>query len=287
MCSSDLSRVLLLLALVASALWFVVRPLRRRVTDEQVALYLEEHEPALQARVLSAVEASQAGCSWESSALVRRLIEEAIEHCVRHDAVRRVEEAPLRRYALTLAGVAIVAALFVGLVIYRELDLKHLRAAIMEGGSQTAVVMLLVATSALLGTYLTEVQAPQALAKAVGDFTSNKWVVLALLITRSIVSRIQEAAALAHAVAEGDLTVRVQQRSGRDETVTLLDALSRMQQQLLSVVSNVRHNAESVATAIAVTNIEARSRGDFTVCSASIDRRTGSPCTSWIPSRCR
>jgi C4-dicarboxylate transporter, DctM subunit len=41
--------------------------------------------------------------------------------------------------------------------------------------------MLLVATSALLGTYLTEVQAPQALAKTVSDFTSNKWVVLALL----------------------------------------------------------------------------------------------------------
>ncbi len=79
------------------------------------------------------------------------------------------------------AALAVVAALFVGLVIYRELDMKHLRAAIMEGGVQTAVVMLLVATSALLGTYLTEVQAPQALAKAVSDFTSNKWVVLALL----------------------------------------------------------------------------------------------------------
>ncbi len=79
------------------------------------------------------------------------------------------------------AALAVVAALFVGLVIYRELDLKHLRQAILEGGVQTAIVMLLVATSALLGTYLTEVQAPQALAKAVSDFTSNKWVVLALL----------------------------------------------------------------------------------------------------------
>ena len=79
------------------------------------------------------------------------------------------------------AALAVLAALFIGLVVYRELDLKHLRAAIMEGGVQTAVVMLLVATSALLGTYLTEVQAPQALAKAVSDFTSNKWVVLALL----------------------------------------------------------------------------------------------------------
>jgi C4-dicarboxylate transporter DctM subunit len=79
------------------------------------------------------------------------------------------------------AALAVIAALFVGLVIYRELDLKHLRAAVMEGGAQTAVVMLLVATSALLGTYLTEVQAPQALAQAVSDYTSNKWVVLALL----------------------------------------------------------------------------------------------------------
>ncbi len=59
--------------------------------------------------------------------------------------------------------------------------MRELRKAIVEGGVQTAVVMLLVATSALLGTYLTEVQAPQQLAKAAAELTSNKWVVLALL----------------------------------------------------------------------------------------------------------
>src|SRR5437870_1341507 len=79
------------------------------------------------------------------------------------------------------AALAVVAALFVGLFIYRELDLKHLRQALVEGGIQTAVVMLLVATSALLGTYLTEVQAPQQLAQAVSNLTQNKWLVLALL----------------------------------------------------------------------------------------------------------
>jgi tripartite ATP-independent transporter DctM subunit len=79
------------------------------------------------------------------------------------------------------AALAVVAALFVGLVIYRELDLSELRRAIIEGGVQTAVVMLLVATSALLGTYLTEVQAPQHLAQAVANFTQDKWLVLALL----------------------------------------------------------------------------------------------------------
>ena len=79
------------------------------------------------------------------------------------------------------AALAVIAALFVGLLIYRELDLRELRRAIIEGGVQTAVVMLLVATSALLGTYLTEVQAPQQLARAVSEMTQNKWVVLALL----------------------------------------------------------------------------------------------------------
>ncbi len=79
------------------------------------------------------------------------------------------------------AALAVVAALFIGLAIYRELDMKHLRAAMIEGGVQTAVVMLLVATSALLGAYLTEIQAPQKLAGAVAEITTNKWFVLALL----------------------------------------------------------------------------------------------------------
>ncbi|MEO8302704.1 MAG: TRAP transporter large permease [Betaproteobacteria bacterium] len=79
------------------------------------------------------------------------------------------------------AALAVVAALAVGMFIYRELDIAHLRQAVIEGGVQTAIVMLLVATSALLGTYLTEVQAPQALAKSVAAFTQNKWAVLALL----------------------------------------------------------------------------------------------------------
>jgi tripartite ATP-independent transporter DctM subunit len=79
------------------------------------------------------------------------------------------------------AALAVVAALFVGLVIYRELNLKELRKAVLEGGIQTAVVMLLVATSSLLGTYLTEVQAPQELARAVSNFTKDPMVVLMLL----------------------------------------------------------------------------------------------------------
>ena len=79
------------------------------------------------------------------------------------------------------AALAVIAAMAVGFLIYRELNLAQLRQAVIDGAVQTAVVMLLVATSALLGTYLTEVQAPQKLAQTVSQLTQNKWVVLALL----------------------------------------------------------------------------------------------------------
>ena len=46
--------------LVAAGAWFFARPLSRKVTDEQVALYLEEHEPTLDSTILSAMEASRA-----------------------------------------------------------------------------------------------------------------------------------------------------------------------------------------------------------------------------------
>jgi C4-dicarboxylate transporter DctM subunit len=79
------------------------------------------------------------------------------------------------------AGMAVVAALVVGGLIYRDLDLRELRKACIDGGVQTAVVMLLVASSALIGTFLTEERAPQALAQAITGITTDKYMVLLLL----------------------------------------------------------------------------------------------------------
>jgi C4-dicarboxylate transporter DctM subunit len=79
------------------------------------------------------------------------------------------------------AAIAVLAALFVGFVVYRELDVNVLRTSIVDGGVQTAVVMLLVAASALLGVYLTETHLPQQLAQGILNFTANKWAVLAIL----------------------------------------------------------------------------------------------------------
>ena len=79
------------------------------------------------------------------------------------------------------AALAVLAALFIGGVIYRELDWKHLYQSLVDGGVQTAVVMLLVASSALLGHLLTELQMPQQIAAWMTSLTDNKYYVLMLL----------------------------------------------------------------------------------------------------------
>jgi C4-dicarboxylate transporter DctM subunit len=78
-------------------------------------------------------------------------------------------------------GLAVVAALFIGGVVYRELEWKHLYKTMIEGGVTTAVVMLLVATSALDGAFFTELQIPQKLSYSILSLTHNHLLVLALL----------------------------------------------------------------------------------------------------------
>ncbi len=79
------------------------------------------------------------------------------------------------------AGLAVVAALFISGVIYREFDVKLLYKALVDSGLQTAVVMLLVAASYLIGGFLTEAQLPQQLAQAIGGVTENKYLILLML----------------------------------------------------------------------------------------------------------
>ena len=88
--------------------------------------------------------------------------------------------APSRCRHSIRAGLAVVASLLIA-AVYRELDWKQLKEAIIEGGVQTAVVMLLVVSSVLIGVFLTEAQVPQTLAAGIGEFTRNMLVVLAIL----------------------------------------------------------------------------------------------------------
>ncbi|WP_206455797.1 TRAP transporter large permease [Aurantimonas marina] len=79
------------------------------------------------------------------------------------------------------AGLAVVAALLIGGFVYREINLKKLYLALIDGVIQTAVVMLLVATSAVLGLYLTETEMPQRLAASITTLTTDKFLVLMII----------------------------------------------------------------------------------------------------------
>jgi len=73
---------------------------------------------------------------------------------------------------------------------------------------------------------------------------------LAALVTRSIVVPVQQGRQAAEKIADGDLT-QVLDTQASDETGQLLLALATMQGKLAVIVSNVRRNAEGVATASA------------------------------------
>ena len=73
---------------------------------------------------------------------------------------------------------------------------------------------------------------------------------LVLAVGRQITLAMQQALAMAEAVAAGDLCHRVQVR-GRDESARMLGALDAMARQLSGTVAGVRDNAVQVATASA------------------------------------
>jgi len=70
------------------------------------------------------------------------------------------------------------------------------------------------------------------------------------LLVRSITRPLNQAVDISRAVAGGDLSLQFE-ASGRSETSLLLMSLKDMQASLAKVVSNVRSNSESVATASA------------------------------------
>src|SRR6266511_553838 len=75
-------RIIALLVFAALVAWAFVRPLRRRVSDAQVAMYLEECDPTLEAAIISAVEATANGENPAySPRLVEKLVEQAIKQC--------------------------------------------------------------------------------------------------------------------------------------------------------------------------------------------------------------
>jgi len=83
--------------------------------------------------------------------------------------------------ATEAAGVTAAVALFIGIFIYRELEIKNLPKIFLDAGEQTAIVMLIVAGSALLSWVLTNEMIPQRIAAGITAMTQNKYVILMMM----------------------------------------------------------------------------------------------------------
>ena len=114
--SVRLFRVFTYLALVGLALRFLVRPLAKRVTHEQVALYIEEHDPSLKEALSSALEVGGSNDgrigkkrvdASVSPALIEKLVEQTVERCESIDYGHAIDQDGLKRSSAVFLSVAV------------------------------------------------------------------------------------------------------------------------------------------------------------------------------------
>ncbi|NNE63974.1 MAG: hypothetical protein HKN34_07825, partial [Gammaproteobacteria bacterium] len=89
---------------------FCLKPLSQSVSDAQVALYLQEHEPALKSIIVSAVDAARSAAEHTSPQLTAQLLEQAVDASAAVDYGQRIEEHKLRQAASKLALALVVIA---------------------------------------------------------------------------------------------------------------------------------------------------------------------------------
>jgi len=120
--SVRLFRVFTYLALLGLFLRFIYRPLSKRVNDEQVARYMEEHDPSLKEAISTAVEVGRPLEPLEkdtdarrflSTALVEKLVKQTVERCERIDYGHAIEQDALKRSSAVLFGVAVAGMIAV------------------------------------------------------------------------------------------------------------------------------------------------------------------------------
>ncbi|MFC1544521.1 DUF4175 family protein, partial [Gemmatimonadota bacterium] len=112
-------RVFALLALAGLVVRYLILPLSRRISDERVALYIEEHDPTLQATLLSAVELGgredEAPAAGWSPDLIRGLVKVAVRKCHLAAYPETVGRRALNRaagaFAITAAAAAVALLL--------------------------------------------------------------------------------------------------------------------------------------------------------------------------------
>lgn len=114
-------RVVLWLTVACLLAWWVAWPLLRPISDDRVALYLEEHEPSLKSRVLTAVEAVRPDAPAPTE-LLEAVVERAVKRCRKIDYGKSIERSAIRRSSGALGGLALAsfALVFLGPGFFRH-----------------------------------------------------------------------------------------------------------------------------------------------------------------------
>lgn len=79
------------------------------------------------------------------------------------------------------AAIAVVYSLFVGLYVYKEMDWKKVWSLLDECVNTLAIVLILIATSAVFGDCLTKLDVPQKAADLLLGITDNRYILILLL----------------------------------------------------------------------------------------------------------
>ena len=82
----------------------------------------------------------------------------------------------------TEAGaMAVLASVLIGIFVYRELDLSHIKPILLDTIYGTGTVVLIIISASVFGYYLNWERIPQELTAMLLDFTANKYLMLALI----------------------------------------------------------------------------------------------------------
>ncbi|MGH9799002.1 MAG: DUF4175 family protein, partial [Blastocatellia bacterium] len=115
-------RLTAVFGLIATAFFFLVRPLRRKISDSQIARLIEEKQPGVEERFVSAVEFSdEQQQQISSTAIIGRLMNDADQ---RAHQVNLNEVIPSKRF-WQLGGAALASVLlFVSVIVFGPREIK-------------------------------------------------------------------------------------------------------------------------------------------------------------------
>ncbi|MBL8191710.1 MAG: hypothetical protein JNK38_27070, partial [Acidobacteria bacterium] len=115
-------RVAAVIGLIATLFFFLIRPLRRKISDSQIARLIEEKQPGVEERFVSAVEfADETQQQLSSSAILGRLMDDADRHA---NQVNLNEVVPNKKF-WQMGGAALASVLlFVSAIVFGPRELK-------------------------------------------------------------------------------------------------------------------------------------------------------------------